>query len=75
MSYKLLYVINLIRETKLYIKIKNMNDLKKVKTPIRISKADFERAYKKAEEFKRLLKKGKTREQIFKDLLRLISVE
>lgn len=52
-----------------------MNDLKKTRSPIQISKADFERAYKKTEEFKRLLKKGKTREEIFKDMLRLISVE
>jgi hypothetical protein len=60
---------------KLFIKVKTMNDLKKVRPPIQISKEDFERAYKKAEEFKRLLKKGKTREQIFKDMLRLVSVE
>jgi hypothetical protein len=39
---------------------------------IRITKADVERAFKKAEQFKRMLKKGRTKEQIFKDMLRLI---
>jgi hypothetical protein len=51
------------------------SDSKKARAPIQISKADYERAYRKAEEFKMLLKRGKTREDIFKDLLRLISVE
>jgi hypothetical protein len=51
------------------------NDLEKTRIPIQLSKADFERAYKKAIEFKRLLEKGKTPEDIFKDMLRLISVE
>ncbi|HEY0088381.1 MAG TPA: hypothetical protein VGB37_06035 [Candidatus Lokiarchaeia archaeon] len=52
-----------------------MNNVKKEKSPIQISKADFERAYKKANDFKKLLEKGKTREDVFKDMLRLISVE
>jgi predicted RNA-binding protein associated with RNAse of E/G family len=52
-----------------------MNIVKKEKSLIQISKADFERAYKKANDFKKLLEKGKTSEDVFKDMLRLISVE
>ncbi|MBD3338788.1 MAG: hypothetical protein GF353_06760 [Candidatus Lokiarchaeota archaeon] len=52
-----------------------MNDSKKERAEIRLTKADYERAYKKAKEFQKLLDKGKTIEDIFKDLLRLISVE
>ncbi|MFO8020203.1 MAG: hypothetical protein R6U96_16380 [Promethearchaeia archaeon] len=52
-----------------------MNDSKKERAPIRLSKADYERAYEKAKEFKKLVEKGKTKEEIFKDLLRLISVD
>ncbi|MGV9173783.1 MAG: hypothetical protein ACOC44_14170 [Promethearchaeia archaeon] len=52
-----------------------MNDSKKERAPIRLSKADYERAYKKAKQFKKLLEKGKTKDEIFKDLLRLISVD
>lgn len=42
------------------------------RAPIHISEADVKRAYKKVEEFQRLLKRGKTKEQILNDLLRLI---
>ncbi|MHA1488953.1 MAG: hypothetical protein ACTSRI_04785 [Promethearchaeota archaeon] len=49
-----------------------MNEKEKKRSPIHITAADVERAYKKVEEFKQLLKRGKTREQIFKDILRLI---
>ena len=52
-----------------------MSNSKKERAPIRLSAADYERAYKKAKEFKKLLEKGKTKEQILEDLLRLISVE
>lgn len=40
--------------------------------PIHISPADVRRAIKKAEEFRRLLEKGRTREQIFEDILKMI---
>lgn len=50
--------------------------LKKGKrAPIRITLADIERAYKRVEEFQRLIERGKTPEQIFKDMLRLIEVD
>jgi hypothetical protein len=52
-----------------------MKEEKKKRAPIHITIADIERAYKNVEEFKRLLKRGKTREQIFKDMLRLIEVD
>ena len=48
---------------------------KKERAPIHITKADVERAYKKVEEFRRLVAHGKTPEQIFKDLLRLVLVD
>lgn len=49
-----------------------MKEQKRKNTPIHITKADVERAFKKAEQFKRLLEQGRTKEQIFKDMLRLI---
>jgi len=52
-----------------------MNEQKKEKAPIRFSKADYERAFKKAKECQKLLERGKTKEQIFKELLKLISVD
>lgn len=48
---------------------------KKTRSPIYVTPSDIERAYKKVEEFQRLIERGKTREQIFKDLLKLIQVE
>ena len=48
---------------------------KKTRSPIYVTLADIERAYKKVEEFQRLIERGKTKEQIFKDLLKLIQVE
>jgi len=45
-------------------KFKDVNNIK-----------DIERAYKKVEEFQRLVERGKTPEQIFKDILRLIEVD
>lgn len=52
-----------------------MTQEKREKAPIHITIADIERAYKKVEEFQRLLEKGKTKEQIFKDMLRLIEID
>ncbi len=52
-----------------------MKQEKRERAPIHITIADIERAYKKVEEFQRLLKRGKTKEQIFKDMLRLIEVD
>jgi hypothetical protein len=48
---------------------------KKERAPIVIYQADLDRAYKKVKEYQDLLKRGKTSEQIFKDMLRLILVE
>jgi len=48
---------------------------KKKRAPIHVTLSDVERAYKKVEEFNRLLERGKTREQIFKDMLKLIQVD
>lgn len=48
---------------------------KKQRAPIHVTLSDVERAYKKVEEFNRLLERGKTREQIFKDMLKLIQVD
>ncbi|TXT58798.1 MAG: hypothetical protein BAJALOKI2v1_300013 [Promethearchaeota archaeon] len=45
------------------------------RTPINISVSEVNRAFRKVEEYKKLIKKGKTREQIFEDLLSLIEVE
>ena len=52
-----------------------MNQKKEKRAPIHITRADVERAYKKVEEFQRLIERGKTPEQIFKDMLRLIEVD
>ena len=49
-----------------------LKEQKSETAPIHITKADVERAFKKAEKFKRLLEQGRTKEQIFKDMLRLI---
>ena len=48
---------------------------KKLRAPIHVTLSDVERAYKKVEEFQRLIERGKTKEQIFKDLLKLIQVD
>lgn len=48
---------------------------KKKRAPIHVTLSDVERAYKKVEEFDRLIQRGKTREQIFKDMLKLIQVD
>ena len=48
---------------------------KKERAPIHVTLSDVERAYKKVEEFQRLIERGKTPEQIFKDLLKLIQVD
>ncbi len=48
---------------------------KKKRAPIHVTLSDVERAYKKVEEFQRLIERGKTPEQIFKDLLKLIQVD
>ena len=45
------------------------------RAPIHISPADVERAFKKVEEFKKLVEKGKTPQQIFDDLVRLITID
>jgi hypothetical protein len=45
------------------------------RAPIHITAADVERAFEKVEEFQKLIKKGKTPQQIFKDLVRLIEVD
>ncbi|KKK40693.1 hypothetical protein LCGC14_0555930 [marine sediment metagenome] len=52
-----------------------MNQKKEKRAPIHITLSDVERAYKKVEEFQRLIERGKTPEQIFKDMLRLIEVD
>jgi hypothetical protein len=48
---------------------------KRERAPIRVTRSDIERAYKNVKEFERLIKRGKTPEQIFKDLLKLILVD
>ena len=48
---------------------------KKKRAPIHVTLSDVERAYKNVEEFNRLIERGKTREQIFKDILKLIQVD
>jgi len=48
---------------------------KKNRSPIYVTISDIERAYKKVEEFQRLIERGKTKEQIFKDLIKLIQVD
>ncbi|MHA1273040.1 MAG: hypothetical protein ACTSQS_06345 [Promethearchaeota archaeon] len=52
-----------------------MNDKIDKRAPIKVSAADIERAYKKVKEFQRLIEKGKTPQQIFNDMLRMILVE
>jgi len=52
-----------------------MIEKKKKRAPIHVTLSDVERAYKKVEEFNRLIERGKTREQIFKDMLKLIQVD
>lgn len=52
-----------------------MTDSEKKRPPIRLTAADYNRAYDKAKQFKKLLEKGKTREEVFRDLLRLISID
>ena len=47
----------------------------KKRAPIHVTLADVEREYKKVELFQRLLKRGKTTEQIFEDLIRLTQVD
>jgi len=42
--------------------------------PIKISKSDFERAYKKVQAFQHLLARGKTPIQIVDDLLRMMEI-
>jgi hypothetical protein len=49
-----------------------MKKEKESRAPIQITLADLKRAYKKVEEFQRLIERGKTPEQIFKDMLRMI---
>lgn len=48
---------------------------KRKRAPIKVTLSDVERAYKKVEEFQRLIKRGKTPEQIFNDLVELIQAE
>jgi len=51
------------------------NQKDSTRTPINISVTDVERAFRKVKEFQKILEKGKTPQQIFEDLLRLISIE
>ncbi|MGQ4875961.1 MAG: hypothetical protein ACP6IY_17990 [Promethearchaeia archaeon] len=52
-----------------------MNEKKDKRAPIKVSAADIERAYKKVQEFQRLIEKGKTPQQIFNDMLKMILIE
>jgi len=52
-----------------------MSKDKKERASINLSTSDIERAFKKVEEFQKLIKKGKTRQQIIKDLIKLIEIE
>ncbi len=52
-----------------------MTENKRKRAPVHVTLADIERAYKKVEEFQRLVKRGKSPEQIFKDMLKLIQVD
>jgi len=52
-----------------------MSQKKAERAPIHITHADIERAYKKVKDFQRLIERGKTPEQIFKDILGLIEVD
>ncbi len=48
---------------------------KRKRAPIHVTLSDVEWAYKKVTEFQRLIERGKTPEQIFKDLLKLIQID
>lgn len=52
-----------------------MSEEKKQKAPIYLSPSDIERAFKKVKEFQKLIRKGKTPEQIFEDLTKLMEVD
>ncbi len=52
-----------------------MTDKEKKRAPIHVTLADVERAYKKVEQFQKLLRRGKTPEEIFEDLIRLTQVD
>ena len=45
---------------------------KRKQVPVKLSQADVRRAIKKAEEFKKLLDNGRTKEQIFEDMVKMI---
>jgi hypothetical protein len=45
---------------------------RKKQEPLNLSSADVKRAIKKAEEFKKMLEKGRTAEEIFEDMVRMI---
>ncbi|GAB4322720.1 MAG: hypothetical protein Kow0069_27570 [Promethearchaeota archaeon] len=47
----------------------------KKRAPIRVTRADVERAVRSVEKFRRLVKRGKTPAQIFEDLLRLVEID
>jgi CRISPR/Cas system-associated exonuclease Cas4 (RecB family) len=49
------------------------NKEENTRTPINISVADVERAFRKVKEFQKILEKGKIPQQIFEDLVRLIT--
>ena len=48
---------------------------KRERAPIVISQADMDRAYNKVKEYQNLIDRGKTSEQIFKEILKMIQVE
>lgn len=48
---------------------------KQKRAPIHVTLSDVERAYKKVEEFNRLIEQGKTKEQIFNDMLKWLEVD
>ncbi|MHA1675445.1 MAG: hypothetical protein ACTSYI_17680 [Promethearchaeota archaeon] len=43
--------------------------------PIKISKADFDRAFRKAKEFQRLVERGKKPIKIMHDMIRMIETD
>ncbi|MBD3198271.1 MAG: hypothetical protein GF317_24695 [Candidatus Lokiarchaeota archaeon] len=53
----------------------NEKQSKKERAPINISISDLERAFRKVEEFQKLIDKGKTPEEIFDDLVNLITIK
>jgi hypothetical protein len=59
---------------KILVFIRKMSEEKNKQAPIHLSKSDIERAFKKVEEFKKLIERGKTPQQIFEDLTRLVEV-